>query len=119
MKMERWATITRYKGWMMRGDYEVSDWGNVRSVKTKQPLAMYNNDRGHGYYKVKMMDADGVRRAAYVHRLVAEAFLPTTDEMMEIDHKDGNSRNNSFTNLEWVTHRENMARLRRRRQCSS
>ena len=44
----------------------------------------------------------------YIHRLVAEAFLPNPNHYPEINHKDGNKSNNNVTNLEWCSHRTNM-----------
>lgn len=44
-----------------------------------------------------------------VHRLVAMCFVPgRTDERNEVNHKDFNRKNNCATNLEWVTHTENV-----------
>lgn len=51
----------------------------------------------------------GVRgcKTAYVHRLVAEAFIPKPLGATEVDHIDGDRTNNNLTNLRWVTHKEN------------
>lgn len=49
---------------------------------------------------------DGKMR--YVHRLLAEAFIPNPDGKPNINHKDGIKANNSLDNLEWCTHSENM-----------
>ena len=48
----------------------------------------------------------------YVHRLVARFFIgvPQTDERMTVDHINGNKLDNHYTNLEWVTYKENIRR---------
>ncbi len=43
-----------------------------------------------------------------VHRLVATVFIPNPLNLPVVNHKDGNTRNNTVENLEWVTHSDNM-----------
>lgn len=47
-----------------------------------------------------------------VHHLVAGAFIPAIKGKSFINHKDGNKFNNSVENLEWVSHKENVAHAR-------
>lgn len=45
-----------------------------------------------------------------IHKIVAETFLGPVPDGLEIDHRDGDKSNNNVTNLEYVTHAENMRR---------
>ena len=56
-----------------------------------------------GYWVVALRN-----KTHYLHRLIAEHFIPNPDERPCINHKDGNKANNSIDNLEWCTHRENI-----------
>lgn len=106
---ERWCAIRYYKGYTFTGKYEVSSWGNLRNAETKVPLATYSNCRGQGYLKTKIIDTEGKRRALYVHQLVAFYFIGQQPaEGTDVDHIDGNVRNNSYTNLRYLTHKDNM-----------
>lgn len=48
----------------------------------------------------------------YVHRLVAEKYLPNPHNLPVINHKDGNTSNNHVDNLEWTTRRKNCEHAR-------
>jgi len=48
----------------------------------------------------------------YVHRLVAEKYLPNPHNLPVINHKDGNTSNNHIDNLEWTTKRKNCEHAR-------
>ena len=67
----------------------------------------------HGAKMVGMIDRCGYHEIVLngkpyrVHRLVAEAFIPNTENKPCINHKDGNKQNNNADNLEWCTHSEN------------
>jgi phosphomannomutase len=108
--IEVWKDIVGYVGL-----YQVSNLGNVKSldkicggrkgiVKGK-PIA--TQDNGRGYINV-CLNKDGQAKRVYVHRLVAEAFLPKENLKDCVNHKDGNKANNNLDNLEWVTRSENM-----------
>ena len=85
--------------------YLVSNEGNVYSLFTNR-LLKPSLSKGTGYYVVNIRK-DGSRKPEYVHRLVAEAFIPNPLNLAEVNHKDGNKLNNASSNLEWVTGNEN------------
>lgn len=63
-------------------------------------------DNGHGYKQV-FVCVKNKHYMRYVHRLVAECYLPNPNNLPEINHKDGNKGNNDVINLEWCTSAEN------------
>jgi len=116
---EQWKAITHYKNFTFTGKYEISSWGNIRNATTKTELATYSNQRGQGYLKTKIIDTKGTRRALYIHQLVALYFLDAPDtEGLDVNHIDGNTKNNSYTNLEWISHAQNMKEYSRLRRAS-
>lgn len=70
---------------------------SMRGVKMSPAIS------AKGYYKVVLC-----RKTVEVHRAVAERFIPNPDNKCCVNHKDGDKGNNSVSNLEWVTHDENM-----------
>ena len=67
-----------------------------------------NNDH-MGYKVLKIIDANGKRRNKYLHRIMAEVFIPNPDNLPCVNHKDENIYNNNVSNLEWCTYAYNNA----------
>ncbi len=63
-----------------------------------------------GYLRINLLSNLGKWRFFLVHRLVAELYKPNIYDLPDVDHIDGNKMNNNYSNLEWVTHSENMKR---------
>ena len=99
---EIWAPI---RDWQ----YEVSNLGNIRNTKRGNALVPYGN--GSGYPKVSLYH-QGKRLRMYVHRLVAEAFIPRKHGATEVNHIGGDPSNATSSNLEWVTSAENKQHAR-------
>lgn len=58
-------------------------------------------------YKSVCLSIDNIKQTHYVHRLVAETYIPNPHNLPCVNHIDGNKENNHVSNLEWVTHKEN------------
>jgi hypothetical protein len=81
-------------------EYSVTKDGQVWSHKSNKFLTPVSN--GIGYLRVQFGG-----KTKYVHRLVAETYLPNPASKEQVNHIDGNKTNNSLTNLEWCTPKEN------------
>ena len=93
---------------ILGGKLEVTTEGEVFRVKNgiKKPARINYVCENRNYGRTTAM-IDGKQKHLYIHRLVAEAFIPNPDNKPQINHKDGNPRNNNVENLEWVTAKEN------------
>lgn len=61
-----------------------------------------------GEYKSVTLCEDGIRKEKTIHRLIALAFIPNPNEYPVVNHIDGNKHNNSVSNLEWCTYKDNV-----------
>jgi hypothetical protein len=97
----------------LESNYEVSSLGRVRNRKTGRVLSSHfiTNRSGDLYEKVDLYLA-GIRHKRFVHRLVAEQFIPNPENKPEVNHPDGNTLNNGKDNVEWATREENEAHKR-------
>lgn len=103
--MEVWKDIEGYNG-----KYQVSNYGNVRSFsKWKNGRLLKFGTNSHGYYTVNLVK-DGRKsvKIVSVHRLVAMAFIENPGMVREVNHIDGDKKNNRVDNLEWVDRYENI-----------
>ena len=80
------------------GLYAVTSCGKIWSYR-RQKFLKPATVRG-GYLQVKLFKNEKSKQF-YVHRLVAEAYLPNLENLPEINHKDENKANNCLQNLEW------------------
>lgn len=94
--IENWKDIEGYEG-----KYQVSNFGNVRN---KSKVLSLRTNRG---YKYITLYKDGKTTSKAIHRLVAIYFIPNTVNKPEVNHIDGDKKNNRIDNLEWCTPSEN------------
>lgn len=86
--------------------YLVCEDGYVINTETGDVLR--GSVKKTGYIEVCLRDADGKPHYFLLHRVIAMAFCEKAVGKNEVNHKDGNKRNNSAGNLEWVTREENL-----------
>jgi hypothetical protein len=103
------------------GYYEVDQFGRVFSVdrvisvndngrqydKQLKPKQMKQSIHPNGY-KTVCLTKDGKCRTMFVHRIVAETFIPNNDNLPMVNHKDEDKTNNFVENLEWCTNEYNL-----------
>ena len=86
-------------------NYFVNEQGEVFSTKRGGIKKLKGGNTPKGYLQVKICN-NNIKRI-YVHRLVAETFIPNPDNRPEVNHINGIKSDNRVQNLEWVTSKEN------------
>lgn len=91
---------------VLGGIFEVFPDGRINRIKNGicSPAHITHTN---GYQAVSYMNRANKEKIAYVHRLVAQAFVPNPNQKPQVNHIDGNKDNNAADNLEWVTPKEN------------
>ena len=104
---EEWRPVVGYED-----RYMVSSHGRVKSIPFKGP-GQRNHERmrhfstsRYGYFHLNLKRL-GVSKTHFVHRLVAQAFVPNPNGEKTVNHIDGVKKNNRPENLEWASSAEN------------
>lgn len=87
------------------GRYEISKDGVVYSLTANKVIATRDNGRG---YLVVSLSVNGAYETRKIHRLVAITYIPNPDRLPQVNHLDGDKRNNNVSNLEWCTNDHNI-----------
>lgn len=88
--------------------YAITTKGQVYSFQNpKRIKELVPHSNGSGYMIVRLKTSKGTYKNFYVHRLVAQAFLPNPYMYPQVNHKDENKSNNNLENLEFCTAKYN------------
>ncbi len=102
--MEKWKEVYGYDAL-----YEISNLGRIRTKHhgkegyKKEYRYLEPIDNGNGYLRVNLR-SNHRQRTAYIHKLVAQAFVDNPNGYSEINHIDEDKSNNNADNLEWCSH---------------
>jgi hypothetical protein len=90
--------------------YEVSNLSNIRQITRKKNITV-NYDRlkkTNSRARIYLPTNDNKHKGFYLHRIVAEHFIENTNDLPEVNHKNGDFYNNCVSNLEWISKIDNM-----------
>jgi hypothetical protein len=94
---EEWKIIQQ------NNNFEVSNKGNIRNTNNKYLIKQQKNHSGYMFINLK---TNNKSKSLFVHRIIAEAFLPNIENKKTVDHIDRNRSNNLLVNLRWATSEE-------------
>jgi hypothetical protein len=109
--LETWRDVVGYEGY-----YQVSNTGKVKSISRNiwngkgyikssgKLLKQGTNQKG---YPIVYLSKNSKSKTITVHRLVAKAFIENPSDKPQVNHIDGNKKNNNVSNLEWCSNQEN------------
>lgn len=111
LSFEEWKDVVGYEGY-----YQVSNYGRVKSIQRSvwngkgyfinngKILKQAKNKKG---YPIVYLSKNAKQKTITVHRLVALAFISNPQNKPQVNHIDGNKKNNNVSNLEWCSNQEN------------
>lgn len=110
---EIWIDIVGYEGY-----YQVSDLGNIRSIDRiinhpskgamrRKSKMLSPAPNGKGYLTV-VLCKNGINKTLVVHRIVAKCWIPNPHNNIQVNHINGEKRDNKIINLEWCDNSYNM-----------
>lgn len=109
MNNEEWKNIEGYEGL-----YQVSNLGRIKSLARNTRNGHCKKDKilkiridKNGYCTIDLYK-NSKRKQYKIHRLVANEFIYNKYNKPQINHIDGNKKNNEVSNLEWCNNSENM-----------
>jgi hypothetical protein len=120
--------IENWKIWPQNENYEVSNLGRVRSKSRwvqagkggkrwveGKILCLGYNMNGYNLLQVSHWDnklKKDKKKSYSLHRVVAETYIPNPNNLSDVNHKNGNKKDNRVENLEWMSREDNIQHAR-------
>lgn len=98
---EIWKDIEGFEG-----KYQISSMGKVKSLWFGKEKILKNIKTDRGYIVVSLYK-EGKQKNYYIHRLVAQTFLPNPDNLPQVNHRNENKTDNRVDNLEYCDSKYN------------
>lgn len=99
--MEEWKDLLGTEG-----KIQVSTEGRIRSLLRGEPYILKTQKDSKGYERI-CFTIKRVKHSYKLHRAIAMTFIPNPDNLPQVNHIDGNKSNNSVSNLEWISNKDN------------
>ena len=99
--MNKWKVLKE------NNKYEININGIVRNRKTKKIKSYWETKIG--YYTVNLLEDNKKGKTYYIHRLVANNYIDNPNNYNEVNHINGNKKDNRIENLEWCNHQKNIS----------
>lgn len=100
-----WKVISEFPKYLINKKGEIIRKEKIKYGKT--PTILKLCVKKSGYCVVTLWLDNKKRKQVYIHRLVAQTFIPNPNNYKTVNHKDENKQNNCVENLEWCNQRYN------------
>jgi hypothetical protein len=104
--MEEYKNIKGYE------NYQISNFGNVKNIKTNRILKQSLTTTGYKEVKIN-------GKHFKIHRLIGEYFIDNPNNLLCIDHIDNDKTNNNINNLRWCSYSDNCKNKTKKINCST
>lgn len=103
-RKEDWFEIKGFPNYFINKNFEIYFSGDVSNLKFRRKSKFITKTLLKiGYYVVSLN-----RKKVFLHRIIAQTFIPNPNNLPEIDHINRDTKDNRIENLRWVTHKENL-----------
>lgn len=104
-RQEQWKTLHK-DIWQDRFIYKISNYGRVLSFVKNPEGELLSGGKTAGYLSFVVVLKTGKNKSYYFHRVIAELFIPKTENQQYVVHKNYQKHDNQVANLAWVTKEE-------------